>query len=378
MKNLKEFAEKKIAELKSKNLFRETVTSNRFEFPEIVRHDQKMISFACNDYLGLSTHPKVIHAAMEATNKYGAGAGASRLITGNHPLYNGLESALAAHHKKPATAIFGSGYLANIGIIQALCNDKTLIVADKLVHACIIDGARLSGAKLMRFSHNNMQHLQEILVQHRQNYELCFVITETIFSMDGDLAPLQSMRNICNNYQSFLMTDSAHNITHDDSHADIVVGTLSKALGSYGGYVCADSSVIAYLKSAARSFIFSTGLPPAAIASAHAALNIMEGDESLTQQPHLNASTFVAALPDIFGSSPPHSHIIPIIIGDEGETLQSAQKLANHGFYVPAIRPPTVPSGTSRLRLSFSSSHSHADICNLAEAIKALSILHLH
>jgi 8-amino-7-oxononanoate synthase len=266
-KMLNDILTQKLQILEAKQQKRVLIPSSRHDGVQVSRDDKDLISFSCNDYLGLSQHPKVLAASADALQKYGVGAGASRLVTGECPLYGELETLLAKHHKTENSCVFGSGYLANIGTIPALVSNNDLIVADKLSHACIIDGARLSGANMLRFAHNNVAHLRMLLEANRAEYHNCLIITETIFSMDGDIAPLAELSQIAQEHNAWLMTDDAHGFGSCENDSIIKMGTLSKAAGSYGGYVCGSDILVEYLKNAARSLLFSTGLPPASLAA---------------------------------------------------------------------------------------------------------------
>ncbi|MCH2548032.1 MAG: 8-amino-7-oxononanoate synthase [Alphaproteobacteria bacterium] len=367
MPALDAIANEKIARIAANNRVRRTVDTIRAAQGAAHRGDQNLVSFSCNDYLGLSQHAEVKQAAQDAIAAYGTGAGASRMITGNNPLYTVLESALAAHHSQQDACVFGSGYLANIGVIPALVGTKDLVIADKLVHASILDGIQLSGAKLRRFSHNNAEDCSRLLETYRSQYRHCLVITETIFSMDGDCAPLNSLRKLCNKHDAWLMTDSAHSIGQKLTVSpDVTIGTLSKTLGAYGGYVCASRAVIEYIKTSARSLIFTTALPPAILASAIKALEIIAHEPDLCEKPLLYAQHFTKTL-----SLPlAESAIVPLLMPDEMATLKAAQILENKGFLVGAIRPPTVPINGCRLRFTFNAMHKKNDITNLIESIK--------
>ena len=334
----------------------------------VERGGKKLVSFSDNDYLGLSRHPKVVEAAKAALDTYGAGAGASRLVTGNYPLYDELEAALAAYKGTEAACVFGSGYLANIGAIPALVGKSDLIVADRLVHACMIDAARLSGATLLRFAHNNMDHCQMALEEARGEHAHCLILSETVFSMDGDRAPLKVLSNLAKRYDAWLMTDDAHGLGIAPSHPDahIQMGTLSKAAGSYGGYVCGSKTLVDYIKTSARSLIYSTALPPAAVAASIAALEIISNDKALTGKPLANAKYFTSLLelPEA------QSAIVPVVLKDNDKTLAASAHLEGEGFLVAAIRPPTVPENTARLRFAFSALHEKKDIERVAEIIK--------
>ncbi len=335
----------------------------------IKRADKKLISFSCNDYLGLTTHPAVKLAASNAIEKYGTGSGASRLITGNNPLYGELEALLAKIKNTDNALVFGSGYLANIGIIPALVGKNDLIIADKFIHASLIDGCKLSGAKLLRFSHNSAIACRNILQKHRKNYTRCLIITENIFSMDGDIAPVDALCDLAANYDAWLLTDDAHGLgviaNTSKKKPHLQIGTLSKAIGSYGGYVCAENTVIEYLKEKARSLVYTTALPPASLAGAIAALQIIMKDSNLCALPLQNAQLFTRLL----GLPPATSAIVPVIIGNTAKTIAAAARLEEQGFLVAAIRPPTIPIGTSRLRFAFSALHNSEDIEKLAKII---------
>lgn len=336
----------------------------------IKRDGREMISFSCNDYLGLSSHPRVIEAAAQALKKYGAGAGASRLVTGECQLYAELEDLLANFHRAEAAVVFGSGYLANIGTIPALVGKNDLIIADKLAHACILDGAKLSGADLLRFVHNNMAHLRGLLEVNRGEYQNCLIITEEVFSMDGDLAPMPELIELAEEYDAWLMVDGAHSVVSSQRSAiSIKLGTLSKSAGSYGGFVCGSKTLVEYLKTAARSLIFSTGLPPATLAASIEAIKIMSEQPELAEKALENASLFT----EIMGLPPAQSTIVPLILGKNEKAIAASLALAEKGFLVSAIRPPTVPENTARLRFTFSALHTKKQIEELAKSIASLN-----
>jgi 8-amino-7-oxononanoate synthase len=336
----------------------------------IERDGKKLINFSGNDYLGLSVHPDVVAAGQEALRIYGAGAGAARLVTGNHPYYVSLEQRLATIKHTQAALVIGSGYLANIGVIAALMSKDDLIVADKLVHACMLDGARLSGAKLMRFAHNDVADAQRILENHRGAYRHCMVMTETVFSMDGDVAPLGALSELAQQHDAWFYTDDAHGlgvhggVSYASHH--IQVGTLSKAAGAYGGYVCGSQVLRDFLVSSARSFIFSTALPPAVVASADKALEIMMHNTLLGATVLERARHFTRRL----GMADAQSAIVPLIIGDADAAVNISKQLQGEGFFVSAIRPPTVPHGTARLRVTFSALHTADMVDALAIAVR--------
>lgn len=336
-----------------------------------MRAEKSLISFSSNDYLGLSQHPEVIKAAVETTHQYGTGAGASRLVTGNHPLYAELEATLAHWKKSEACLVFGSGYLANLGVIPALVGKGDGIFADRLVHASLLDGARLSGADILRCTHNNMEHLESLLKTHRTTYRHCLILVESVYSMDGDCAPLDLLSSLAKHYDAWLMVDDAHGLgmfAHDQdiyAKVDIYMGTLSKALGGYGGYICGSQTLINYLLTTARSFIYTTGLPPSVIASALAALRMIESEPEIAKKPLQKAKLFT----DLLNLPEAQSCIVPLILHEEERVLAASDTLEKERFLVTAIRPPTVPPGTARLRFAFSALHKEEDIRRLAAII---------
>lgn len=382
MDSLEKFATEKLAELEAQHLRRWLVETDRTQDAIAIRNGKRLISFCCNDYLNLSQHPEVKQAVIAATQRFGAGAGASRLVSGNHSLYGELEAALARLKGTEAACVFGSGYLANLGIIPALVGSGDLILADALSHACLMAGGKLSGAETVTFRHNDMAHLEEMLRTHRNHYRRSIILTDGVFSMDGDLAPVRELAEIAHAFDAWLMTDDAHGVGVladgrgssfvDGGKADVPLqmGTLSKAVGVYGGYICASRAVIALIRTRARTLIYSTGLPPGVVAAAIASLEIIARDPQLRAAPLHKARRFTRAmnLPDA------QSPIVPLIIGDAVRALALSTMLEEAGFLVTAIRPPTVPDGTARLRFTFSAAHQDADIDRLASTLQTAGL----
>jgi 8-amino-7-oxononanoate synthase len=367
MPALLDLAREQLDRVERQSLVRVLRETERLGGSRVRRAGKEFVSFSCNDYYGLAHHPRVIAAARDALERFGAGAGASRLVTGNHPPYAELESLLAELKGTERALVFGSGYLANIGVIPALVGKNDLILADRLSHSCTWDGARLSGATVMRFDHNSHDHCQDLLAEHRPSFERCLILTETVFSMDGDRAPVADLCAIARAHDAWLMTDDAHGLgICSADEADVQMGTLSKAAGSYGGYVCARSEVVAFLENTTRSLLFATGLPPACVAAATAALTIIKEDERLVKMPLENARRFTAAL----GREPAQSPIVPIIVGEAKTALAASAMLEAHGYLVVPIRPPTVPPGTARLRFAFSAMHEAEDVQRAAALLK--------
>jgi 8-amino-7-oxononanoate synthase len=313
-------------------------------------------------------------AACRAIEAHGTGAGASRLVTGDHPLLGDLEQRLAAFKKAEAACVFGSGYLANSGIIPTLVGRNDLVVMDELVHSCIRAGARLSGAQTVTFRHNDMAHARQMLEARRSSHPRCLMATDGVFSMDGDLAPLAELTRLAEAYDAWLLVDDAHGLgVVNGGHGStagfdvpLQMGTLSKALGSYGGYLCASAPVIDLVKTRAASFIYTTGLPPASAAAAIAALDIVAGDPDLVERPLARARLFTRAM----GLPDAESPIVPVVVGTPERALALSRGLEDDGFLVSAIRPPTVPPGTSRLRVTFMAGHTEEEVERLATALR--------
>ena len=369
MSSLDRYAVAKLDALEARSLRRSLGETERGTFPHVVRDGRQSISFSCNDYLGLSVDPRVKAAAAAALDAYGVGSGASRLVTGNNPLYPALEAKLARMKGAGAACVFGSGYLANIGVLGALAGDGDLVVIDELAHACLYAGASLSRARVARFRHNDPDHAAELLSALRGSSRHALLVTETVFSMDGDRAPLSDLAALATRHDAWLMTDDAHGfVGHQHPTAPLQMGTLSKAVGGYGGYCCASEPVVALLKTRARPLVYSTGLPPATLAAALAALDIIDSEPDLVAVPLRKAKLFTALL----GLPPAESPIVPLVLGTPDAALAASAHLAERGFLVTAIRPPTVPPGTARLRFAFSARHDDSDIARLADAIRAL------
>lgn len=370
MSSLDRFARDHLARLDAGALRRHLVPTARGPSAAAARGGRDLVSFSCNDYCGLSQDPRVIGAAREAAARYGAGAGASRLVTGSHPPLAELEARLAAHKGSEAALVFGSGYLANLGIVSGLTGPRDLVLVDALGHSCLFAGARLSGAKTMRFAHNDLTELEALLAKHRAGHEHVLILTERVFSMDGDRGPVAEILQLAEIHDAWTLVDDAHGlgVVGPDARAPLEMGTLSKTLGSYGGYLCASRAVVDLLTSRARSFVYTTGLPPASAAAALAALAIVEAEPDLAARPLALARRFAARL----GLPEAQSPIVPVLVGEAQGALALSAALEERGFLVVAIRPPTVPAGTARLRVAFSAAHTEAQVDDLAEAIADL------
>lgn len=343
-----------------------------------------LFDFSSNDYLALSEHPLLIAAATEALQRYGTGAGAARLMSGNFPVHQELEAAVASLKGQEAALLFGSGYAANVGIIAALMGRDDVIFTDRLNHASIYDGCRLAGARIARFRHNDLDHLEQMLREHGvggKNKKL--IVVESVYSMDGDRAPLQELVRLKERYGCLLMVDEAHatgvfgknggGVIEEAGVArgvDLAMGTFGKALGSYGAYVAASRQMIDFLVNRARSFVFSTALPPSVAAASLAAVQLVQREPGLRQELHDRVVLFKECLrQDGLAADLGPSQIIPIQIGTSDAAVAAAQRLRAHGLFVPAVRPPTVPEGTARLRFSITRHHGEADLRLAATAL---------
>ena len=380
-RSLDDFASAKLDALDRKALRRSPRETRHSDAVTVERDGKSLINACSNDYLGLAHHPEVIEAAREATARWGTGSGASRLVTGGHPLLFELEARLAAFKGTQDCLVFGSGYLANLAITPALAGQDDLVLIDQLAHACLYAGARLSGARIEVFRHNDTAHLAELLSAHRGSARHAMVLTDGVFSMDGDLAPLPEILALAEQHDAWTLVDDAHGIGtlgggRGSAHAftppaaaPLQMGTLSKALGSYGGYLCASHTVCELLRSRARPFVFTTALPPASVAAALKALDLIEADTALSARPLALAERFCTAL----GLARPASPIVPVVLGSAERALSVSRELEARGFLVTAIRPPTVPEGTARLRITFSAAHSEADVDRLAASLASLT-----
>ena len=379
MHSLEAFARAKLDALEGQCLRRRLRPTHRLDGLWVERGGRRLLSFSCNDYLGLSHHPRVKAAACRAIEAFGAGAGASRLVTGDHPTLGALEDRLAALKGTESACVFGSGYLANTGIIPALVGRNDLILVDELAHACIHAGATLSGAAMAVFSHNDLAALVALLSARRRDHPRALVVTDGVFSMDGDLAPLDRISEICAEHDAWLMTDDAHGIgvlaggrgsagLFPGAQIPLQMGTLSKAVGGYGGYLCASRAVVELVRNRARTFVYSTGLPPASAAAALAALEVIQGQPELCALPLAKARRFTSAvgLPDA------QSPIVAVLMGTAEAALEASRELEAKGFLAVAIRPPTVRPGTARLRLTFTAGHPDSQIDRLAVIVRSL------
>lgn len=346
--------------------------------------DRTYLNFSSNDYLNLARHPDVVAKAAKALRAAGCGATASRLLTGTLTWHDELEQKLARYKGYPCALLFGSGFLANVGTIPALMGRNDYVFADKLVHASIVDAIMLSRAKLYRFRHNDVEHLEQLLKKSETSGRR-LIVTESVFSMDGDLAPLQDIAHVAQRHGAMVMVDEAHatgvfgpkggGLVREwglEPMINIGLGTLSKAFGGYGGFVACSESMRAFLINHARSFIYSTALPPSVVGAALGAMQVIEESCDLGAQLLKNAAVFRNRLQEAgLNTGNSASQIIPIMVGKNSKALAISKKLREQGIIGVAIRPPTVPQGTARIRLSVTLAHTREDLEHVGQVIIA-------
>ncbi len=366
--------EERLAEIKNRGLYRRLRSVSGPQGPRVLLDGKPVLLLCSNNYLGLADHPRVREAAAEAAMRYGAGSGASRLVSGNMTIHRRLEEQLAAFKRSEACLLFGSGYLANAGVVSTLAREGDVVFSDALNHASIIDGCRLSKAETFVYDHCDTEHLEWGLQQAEGRGSL--IVTDGVFSMDGDVAPLERIVELAQRYDARVMVDDAHGtgaVGPDgrgavaaaglEDEVDVVVGTLGKSLGSYGAFVCCDKPMAKYLINSARTLIFSTALPPPAVAAAMAALGLLREQPRRVEKLQRNAqvlrdSLAAEGLP-VHGSS---TQIVPLIVGDASDAVRASERALERGIFAQAIRPPTVPAGTSRLRLALMASHTKSEL----------------
>jgi len=360
------FYQQKNLLLKSQNLLRNPKTYQFVGENNIVFHKKQLISFACNNYLGLANHWQVLKKSQEALLKYGLGAKSSAFVVGKSPFYASLKKQLCKYYSQEDALIFSSGYLACLGVIGALATKNSLIIADKLIHNSLLEGAKLSQATLKRFAHNDLEHCRLLLSQHCHNFANCLIITESVFSMDGDSPNLEQIQQLANDFNCLLIVDNAHSLYNEKPPINdcLYLGTFSKSLGGLGGYAVGKAEIITYLANHSKTAIYTTALPPAILAGVNQAFKIATRG-NLAKKALENARYFCKLTKQQFNNS----CIVPIVVGSSKQALQLSKKLAEVGSLVPAIRPPTVEKNKARLRISFNAQHQKRDIKKLAEFI---------
>jgi 7-keto-8-aminopelargonate synthetase-like enzyme len=405
MNHFESYLEAQLEELRQQGLYRQLRQIDSAQSPSILLDGREVLNFSSNDYLGLANDPELKEAAVRAIQQYGTGAGASRLVCGSLFPHHELEETLAAFHGTERALSFSSGYAAALGTINALITKQDILVVDKLVHACVVDAARLSGATLRVFPHNDLDRLEALLQWADRRLAQpaiapaahpaavtggrprVLVVTESVFSMDGDRAPLKEIVALKNRYGAWLMVDEAHatglmgakrrGLAEElgvGDHIEVHMGTLGKAVGAAGGYICGNRHLIDLLVNRARSFIFSTAPAPAAAAAASAGLRLIQSDAGAERCSKLWLNR--QFLTDLIQLTPAAkgSAILPFIIGSETEAVAASSRLREQGLLIPAIRYPTVARGRARLRLTLTAAHTASDLQRLATALDELRL----
>jgi len=375
--------EDRLAEIRNRGLYRRMRCVSGPQGPRVLLDGKPVLLLCSNNYLGLADHPRVREAAAEAAMRYGASAGASRLVSGNMTIHRRLEEQLAGFEGSNACLLFGSGYLANAGVVSALAREGDVVFSDALNHASIIDGCRLARAETFVYRHLDIDHLEWGLRQAEGRGSL--IVTDGVFSMDGDVAPLAGIVELAQRHDARVMVDEAHGTgvlgpggrgavadVGLEDEIDLIVGTLGKALGSYGAYVCCDQQMAKYLVNTARTLIFSTALPPPAVAAAMAALELLHEQPRRVEKLRRNGAVLrqsldESGLPVPGGDTP----IVPLIVGDAADAVRASERSLERGVFAQAIRPPTVPAGTSRLRLAVMASHTKSELREAAAVLAA-------
>jgi glycine C-acetyltransferase/8-amino-7-oxononanoate synthase len=373
--------EARLGELQALGLHRRTRLVKGSQGPHVLLDDESVLLLCSNNYLGLADHPRVREAAADAVMRWGVGAGASRLVSGTMTIHRVLEERLAEFKGREAALLFGSGYLCNAGVIAALARPGDVVFSDALNHASIIDGCRLSRAEVFVYDHCDLDHLEWGIAQSEGRGAL--IATDGVFSMDGDVAPLASLVSLARRHGLRLVVDEAHGTgalgpggrgaaaeAGVSDEVDVIVGTLGKALGSYGAFAACNATMARYLLNAARTFIFSTALPPPAVAGALAALELLQSEPSMVDRLALRASALREELQrEGFDTRGSRTQIVPLVVGDAALAVRICEAALLAGVFAQAIRPPTVPPGTSRLRLAVMASHTEDELRAAARAL---------
>ncbi len=385
MANLDRTLQLQLEDLKRQKLFRDMKRIDSKQGPAVSIDGRQVILFSSNNYLGLASHPEVMEAQAQAAKEFGAGSCASRLISGNMLLHEKLEKRIAEFKGAESAIVFPTGYMANVGAISAIAGKGDLIICDKLNHASIIDGARMSGATLRSYPHKNMERLKEILSK-ASAYNKKLIITDGVFSMDGDIAPLPELLDISRSYGAVLMLDDAHatgilggtgkgtcEYFGIKEGVDIQMGTFSKALGNLGGFITGSKTLTEYIRNNARSFIYSTSLPPAILAGTLRAIEVAERGNDLREKLWSNVKRLHDGLSALgLNIMDTKTQIIPVFTGDISSTMKASGVLLEKGIFAPGIRPPTVPKNKCRIRLSLMSTHTEGHIDKAIEVFRSL------
>jgi 8-amino-7-oxononanoate synthase len=375
--------EERLDDIRERGLYRKLRCVSGPQGPRVLLDGRPVLLLCSNNYLGLADHPRVREAAAEAAMRYGAGSGASRLVSGNMTIHRRLEEQLTDFKGAEACLLFGSGFLANAGVVSALAGEGDVVFSDALNHASIIDGCRLSRAETFVYDHCDVDHLEWGLQQAEGRGAL--IVTDGVFSMDGDTAPLPEIVELAQRYDARVMVDEAHGTgcvgpggrglvaQHGlEDEVDVIVGTLGKALGSYGAYVLCDQPMAKYLINTARTLIFSTALSPPAVAAAMAALELLREQPRRVEKLQRNGVVLREALAEAgMAVEPGETPIVPLIVGDPDAAMTACDRALERGVFAQAIRPPTVPAGTSRLRLAVMASHTKSELREAGRVLAA-------
>lgn len=376
---------KALALRQEESQFRSPRTYTPIDATHVIHEGSTYLMMASNNYLGLTHHPHVKERASQAIQQYGTGSGGARLTSGSFPLFQELETRLAQWKECEKALTFTAGFMANLGTISALAHKGDIIFSDELNHASLIDGCRLSGAKVQVYPHKDIQALEPLLAESK-HYGMRFIITDGVFSMDGDIAPLPELLDLAELYDALLIVDDAHatgvigegrgtaHHFHCESPRIITTGTMSKALGSIGGYVCGSNTVIDYIINHSRPFIFATALSPADIGASLGALEVLAQEPMVYQNLRSNTEYMHKALQSLGIPSSDETPIFPIIIGSNEDTLEASHLCEQEGIILSAIRPPTVPINTGRLRLTVTASHTEAELHKVIQVLQTLPI----
>jgi 8-amino-7-oxononanoate synthase len=377
--------EHELSQSERNNLLRHIMVVDSSGGPRVTIAGRDMLLLCSNDYLGLANHPALRQAAQKAIDQYGFGAGASRLVSGTGPLHQALEDRIARFKGTEASLVFNSGYAANTGIIPAIAGAGDMILSDSLNHASIIDGCRLSKAAVRVYHHKDVGHV-ETLLKTDLNAKRKLIVTDGVFSMDGDIAPLKDLVFLSEKYNAILMVDDAHGagvlgttgrgtVEHAgvSGRVHIQMGTLGKAFGSFGAYAAGSKDIIDFLVNRSRSFIYSTALPPSVCAASIAAIDVVQQEPERKERLWKNRGRFVNGLKFMgIDTGTSETPIIPIVIGDSGRTLKSAERLFEYGIYAPAIRPPTVAADAARIRTTVTAAHTEDDVDSALDVFRRL------
>jgi 8-amino-7-oxononanoate synthase len=376
------FLEEELNDLRARSLYRRLKSLEGAQSSVTTVDGRQVLQFASNNYLGLCSHPKLKLAAKRAIEEYGCGSGASRLVCGNTRLYDELEERICRFKGAPSALVFSTGYMANIGTLSALVGAGDIILSDELNHASLIDGCRLSRATVEIFRHRDVDHVRELL-NTSGAYKRKLIVTDGVFSMDGDIAPLPELVELCRSFSCMLMVDDAHGtgvlgdsgrgtaeLFKVEEEIDIHMGTLGKALGGFGAYIAGSSELRELLVNRSRSFIFTTALPPPVLAAGIAALDLVDEEPEMRKKLWSNVDRFRKGLTAMGYAPLGETHIIPICVGEPSVTMKMSEMLFEAGIFVQGIRPPTVPQGSSRLRITVTTSHTEQDIDFTLEALK--------